>query len=116
MNRKHILAALAGACLIGGVSQANAAAYSFTTAPISFDTQLSLGFTFTANTNFNVTSLGIFDDQGDGFLTSHDGADFHEALLALNGLGYTVDAFIIDASRFVPQSRQRHTEQIDHQD
>jgi DNA (cytosine-5)-methyltransferase 1 len=42
-----------------------------------------------------------------GFLTSHDGADFHEALLALNGLGYVVDAFIIDASRFVPQSRQR---------
>lgn len=35
-----------------------------------------------------------------GFLTSHDGADFHEALLAINDLGYTVDAFIIDASRF----------------
>ena len=42
-----------------------------------------------------------------GFLTSHDGADFHEALLALNDLGYVVDAFIIDASRFVPHSRQR---------
>jgi DNA (cytosine-5)-methyltransferase 1 len=42
-----------------------------------------------------------------GFLTSHNGSDFHEALLALNGLGYAVDAFIIDASRFVPQSRQR---------
>ncbi len=42
-----------------------------------------------------------------GFLTSHDGADFHEALLALNDLGYAVDAFIIDASRFVPHSRQR---------
>jgi DNA (cytosine-5)-methyltransferase 1 len=42
-----------------------------------------------------------------GFLTSHDGADFHEALLALNDLGYSVDAFIIDASRFVPHSRQR---------
>lgn len=42
-----------------------------------------------------------------GFLTSHDGADFHEALLALNGLGYAVDAFVIDASRFVPHSRQR---------
>ena len=42
-----------------------------------------------------------------GFLTSHDGADFHEALLALNELGYAVDAFIIDASRFVPHSRQR---------
>ena len=42
-----------------------------------------------------------------GFLTSHDGADFHEALIALNGLGYSVDAFIIDALHFVPQSRQR---------
>lgn len=42
-----------------------------------------------------------------GFLTSKGGADFHEALLALNRLGYAVDAFIIDAARFVPQSRQR---------
>lgn len=42
-----------------------------------------------------------------GFLSSHDGRDFEEALLALNDLGYAVDAFIIDAARFVPQSRQR---------
>ena len=42
-----------------------------------------------------------------GFLTSHDGSDFRDALLALNRLGYSVDAFIIDAVRFVPQSRQR---------
>ena len=42
-----------------------------------------------------------------GFLTSNNGADFREALLALNRLGYGVDAFIIDAARFVPQSRQR---------
>jgi DNA (cytosine-5)-methyltransferase 1 len=42
-----------------------------------------------------------------GFLTSQGGADFHEALMALNRLGYSVDAFIIDAARFVPQSRQR---------
>ncbi len=42
-----------------------------------------------------------------GFLTSNDGEDFHDALSALNRLGYAVDAFIIDASRFVPQSRQR---------
>lgn len=42
-----------------------------------------------------------------GFLTSHDGSDFCDALLAMNGLGYAVDAFIIDAVRFVPQSRQR---------
>jgi DNA (cytosine-5)-methyltransferase 1 len=42
-----------------------------------------------------------------GFLTSHDGNDFRDALVALNRLGYAVDAFIIDAVRFVPQSRQR---------
>jgi DNA (cytosine-5)-methyltransferase 1 len=42
-----------------------------------------------------------------GFLTSHDGRDFEQALLALNGLDYAVDAFLLDAARFVPQSRQR---------
>ncbi len=42
-----------------------------------------------------------------GFLTSRGGSDFKEALKALNGLGYAVDSFILDAVRFVPQSRQR---------
>ena len=42
-----------------------------------------------------------------GFLTSNGGDDFKEACLALNELGYHLDPFIIDAERFVPQSRQR---------
>jgi DNA (cytosine-5)-methyltransferase 1 len=42
-----------------------------------------------------------------GFLTSHAGRDFEDALLALNDLGYATDGFIVDAARFVPQSRQR---------
>jgi len=42
-----------------------------------------------------------------GFLTSHGGRDFQSALLALNKLGYSVDTFILDAARFVPQSRVR---------
>lgn len=42
-----------------------------------------------------------------GFLSSHKGNDFRQALLALNKLGYTVDPFIMDAAMFVPQSRQR---------
>jgi DNA (cytosine-5)-methyltransferase 1 len=42
-----------------------------------------------------------------GFLTSNSGADFREALLALNDLGYGVDTCILDAANFVPQSRQR---------
>jgi DNA (cytosine-5)-methyltransferase 1 len=42
-----------------------------------------------------------------GFLTSHRGADFRAALQSLNELGYAVDAFILDAANFVPQSRRR---------
>ncbi len=35
-----------------------------------------------------------------GFLSSHDGQDFENALLALNDLGYSVDAFIMHAARW----------------
>lgn len=49
----------------------------------------------------------VFLENVTGFLTSHKGEDFKKALLALNNLGYIVDAFILDAARFVPQSRQR---------
>lgn len=42
-----------------------------------------------------------------GFLTSNKGKDFEAALTALNDLGYSVDAFIINAAHFVPQSRVR---------
>jgi len=42
-----------------------------------------------------------------GFLTSDRGRDFKNAMLALNKLGYAVDTFIVDAERFVPQSRKR---------
>jgi len=42
-----------------------------------------------------------------GFLSSHKGNDFRDALQALNRLGYGVDAFIINAFHFVPQSRLR---------
>lgn len=42
-----------------------------------------------------------------GFLLSEDGRDFETALQALCELGYRVDALIINASIFVPQSRPR---------
>lgn len=42
-----------------------------------------------------------------GFLTSHGGSDFRSSLMALNDLGYAVDAFVLDARWFVPQSRPR---------
>ncbi len=63
--------------------------------------------------------IRILDELGDrkpqlvllenvaGFLTSHNGQDFQSALLALNRIGYSVDAMIIDAERFLPQSRVR---------
>lgn len=42
-----------------------------------------------------------------GFLQSRGGQDFETALLALNKLGYTADAFILNAVHWVPQSRAR---------
>lgn len=42
-----------------------------------------------------------------GFLSSHGGKDFEEALRALGRLGYVVDTFSLNASSFVPQSRRR---------
>jgi len=42
-----------------------------------------------------------------GFLTSNNGLDLRDALLALNELGYVVDIFMLDAVHFVPHSRKR---------
>ncbi len=42
-----------------------------------------------------------------GFLMCKQGRDFEAALAALCELGYSVDAFIVNASAFVPQSRPR---------
>lgn len=42
-----------------------------------------------------------------GFLTSHGGMDFAGTIRALNRLGYSCDAFVLDAINFVPQSRPR---------
>jgi DNA (cytosine-5)-methyltransferase 1 len=42
-----------------------------------------------------------------GFLSSHGGKFFRIALSALSRLGYCLDAFVVDAKHFVPQSRPR---------
>lgn len=42
-----------------------------------------------------------------GFLMCDGGKDFEQALVALNELGYAVDAFILNAMHWVPQSRAR---------
>jgi DNA (cytosine-5)-methyltransferase 1 len=42
-----------------------------------------------------------------GFLTSHDGKFFRIALQLLGDLGYFLDAFVVDAKHFTPQSRPR---------
>lgn len=41
------------------------------------------------------------------FATSRSGRDIASAIRSLNGLGYSVDALLIDAKNFVPQSRPR---------
>ena len=42
-----------------------------------------------------------------GFISSKSGADFRVACSELAKLGYWLDAFVLDARSFVPQSRQR---------
>jgi DNA (cytosine-5)-methyltransferase 1 len=42
-----------------------------------------------------------------GFLSSHDGKFFRIALQQLSDLGYFLDAFVVDAKHFTPQSRPR---------
>lgn len=42
-----------------------------------------------------------------GFLTAHQGNDFAAAAEQLNALGYVLDALVLDARYFVPQSRPR---------
>ncbi|MDX1945739.1 MAG: DNA (cytosine-5-)-methyltransferase [Pirellulaceae bacterium] len=42
-----------------------------------------------------------------GFLMRNSGSDFEKALVALNERGYNVDAFILNAVHWVPQSRAR---------
>jgi len=42
-----------------------------------------------------------------GFLSSHQGQDFQTAAESLAELGYSLDAFILDAKNFTPQSRPR---------
>jgi DNA (cytosine-5)-methyltransferase 1 len=42
-----------------------------------------------------------------GFLSSHEGKFFRVALQQLADLGYFIDAFVVDAKHFTPQSRPR---------
>ncbi len=42
-----------------------------------------------------------------GFLSSHEGRDFASATASLGELGYSFDAFVLDACHFTPQSRPR---------
>jgi DNA mismatch endonuclease Vsr len=46
-------------------------------------------------------------ESAPGFLTSHGGSDIEQVLLTLNRLGYGVDAFMLNAARFGPQSQPR---------
>ena len=42
-----------------------------------------------------------------GFVTGHGGRDFRAACTELSSLGYSLDAFALDARHFTPQSRPR---------
>jgi len=94
MKIQTILAAMGAAAVSLLAAQgAQAAAYAFTSAPDSEPGQQTLGFTFSVNQTFTVTSLGFYDDNGDGFISPHevgiyagDGLVAPGALLAITTL------------------------------
>jgi DNA (cytosine-5)-methyltransferase 1 len=49
----------------------------------------------------------VIIENVEGLLSSNGGKDFRAVIRALNGLGYTCDAFMVDSREFVPQSRRR---------
>jgi DNA (cytosine-5)-methyltransferase 1 len=49
----------------------------------------------------------VIIENVEGLLSSNGGKDFRAVISALNGLGYTCDAFMVDSREFVPQSRRR---------
>jgi Domain of unknown function (DUF4082) len=51
---------------------AEASAISFSSAPTSSDSQISLGWQFTTLQDITVESLGYYDDSLDGFATPHE--------------------------------------------
>ena len=50
---------------------------------------------------------GVIIENVMGLSTSHEGRDIRTVLSSLTSLGYTVDLLVVDAARFVPQSRVR---------
>src|SRR5471030_598588 len=74
MLSKCVGATAASVCFAISLLTSNAFAgvYEFTSAQVATDSSLSLGFTFSTNSAVTVTSLGYYDDQLDGFATSHE--------------------------------------------
>ena len=88
MNKCLAILAASFAAVGANAAAADTPAFEFDGAPTSNDTQLSLGFSFTAGSAVTVTSLGYYDFGGDGFATAHEVGIFDSAgtLLASAGL------------------------------
>jgi hypothetical protein len=72
VKRSKALVAIAGFLWLTVTPAIAGGIYDFTSAPVSHDSSdLSLGFVFTTNLPLTVTSLGYFDDGGNGFAVAH---------------------------------------------
>jgi len=70
-KRLAVIVSLASTALAASAAYSNPA-YEFISTPISYDSQLSLGFQFTTTQSVDVTALGYWDYQDDGFATPHE--------------------------------------------
>ena len=97
------LGAAAALLLIAGAAHAQTTAFDFNTAPTSADSDYTLGVKFTANEAINVTALGYFDADGDGFATAHTLGIFDSAgtLVTSTTIGSGVAAPLDNKYRYV---------------
>ncbi|MGE5647903.1 MAG: DUF4082 domain-containing protein [Acidobacteriota bacterium] len=104
MRFPNTFLALALALAAATAVSATPVAYEFITAPTSLDDFLTLGFQFTPNAPLTVTSLGYYDEGGDGLLASHEIGIFDAGgnLLASATVGFGTAAPLIGNFRYVP--------------
>ena len=65
------------------------------------------GFTKVLHRLAEAKPLLVMLENVPGLLTSNGGDDFHRVVVDLASCGYSIDAIVLDARRFVPQSRPR---------
>jgi hypothetical protein len=111
-TRNTLIACLASAALVfPSIAQAQTPAYSFTSAPTSNDTYLSLGFVFTTNAPVTVSALGYYD-YWYTILGQTTGLHAEHTVGIFDSMGNLLTSTIVDAGNSDPLTGDFRYKQI----